>query len=103
MSQEVESIVTRVNVTEAAQCLSMCFQARLVPMLSGDPGIGKSSITDQVADKYRLHMIDIRLSQYDQVDLNGFPMLNGPRATYKPMDVFPLEGDPIPKGKDGFL
>lgn len=95
--------ITRVNSIEAVKHITMCFQLGLTPMLTGHPGIGKSEILAQIAKKFKLHLIDIRLSQYDQTDFNGFPALKGERATYKPMDTFPLEGDPLPPGCTGFL
>lgn len=91
------------NPTEAVTFINMCLQTRLVPMLTGPPGIGKSSIVEQLAKKYRLKLIDIRLSQCDPCDLNGFPQVNGRRAKYLPMDTFPLEDDVLPKEYLGYL
>jgi hypothetical protein len=69
-----------------------------VPMLVSDPGIGKSSLARQIAAMYNLLFIDIRLSQCDPVDLNGFPFFNKEtgRGQYTPMDMWPLESDEIP-------
>jgi hypothetical protein len=90
-------------------------------MMAGDPGIGKSGITHGIADAHNLCLIDIRLAQCDPTDLNGFPhfykkQIEVPggfdtvkKATYVPMDIFPLEGDPLPINKktgkpyDGWL
>lgn len=77
--------------------------AGLVPFVTSHPGIGKSAIAAQVADAFNLKLIDIRLSQCDQVDLNGFPHIKNGKATYIPFDLFPLEGDEIPEGYKGFL
>jgi hypothetical protein len=77
--------------------------ARLVPYISGSPGVGKSDIVRQVANNLNLHLIDVRLSQMDSTDLNGLPAIHEGKTTYTPPKVFPIEGDPIPKGKDGFL
>jgi len=37
--------------------------------------------------------------------MNGFPSLNEDRTRshYAPPDTFPIEGDPLPEGKDGWL
>ena len=48
-------------------------------------------------------MIDLRLSQCTPEDLNGFPMRNGNKATFTPFDHFPLQGDPVPQGYNGWL
>lgn len=92
-----------VNQNEAVDNMTMCFKNNLVAMLTGSPGIGKSAIMHQIAEKYNLHLIDIRLSQCDPTDISGFPVITGEKASYKPMDIFPLENDPIPPGCKGFL
>jgi hypothetical protein len=79
-------------------------KSKLVPMLHGSPGIGKSDIIKQVAEQFNLQVIDLRLSQCDPTDLLGFPTSDGKgKSYYAPMNTFPLEGDAIPKGKDGWL
>lgn len=47
----------------------------LIPlMIHGSPGIGKSDIVDQARKEEGYeHLIDLRLSQLDQVDLRGVP------------------------------
>jgi hypothetical protein len=93
----------RINPQEAVTQIVMCFQAKLVPFLTGSPGIGKSHIFLQIAKKYKLKVIDLRLSQCDPTDLNGFPRIKGEKAGYAPMDTFPLEGDGLPKSCKGWL
>ncbi len=78
-------------------------QAKIVPMLMGSPGLGKSSVVQQIANKYNLKLVDMRLSQCDPCDLLGFPTVNGNKSSYIPMDTFPIEGDPIPDGYSGWL
>lgn len=93
----------QVKVSQAVNMISAYLKAKLVPMLCGSPGIGKSQIYQQVADAYNLKLIDIRLSQCDVTDLNGFPQIKGNKAGYVPMDTFPIEGDPLPKDYSGWL
>ncbi len=78
-------------------------QAKIVPMLTGSPGMGKSAIVKDIAKTYNLKLIDLRLSQCDPTDLLGLPSIQGQRAGYLPMETFPLEGDPIPEGYSGWL
>lgn len=92
-----------VKSSQATGMLAKFIKARLVPLLTGSPGIGKSQIYQQIADEYNLKLIDIRLGQCDVTDLLGFPKINGDKAGYIPMDTFPIEGDPIPKGYSGWL
>lgn len=93
----------QVKVPEAITELSRTIRKKLVPMLTGSPGEGKSSIVHAVAKMYNLKVIDVRLAQCDPADLLGFPTIVGDKASYKPMDTFPIEGDPVPEGYDGWL
>lgn len=42
-------------------------------MIWGPPGVGKSQLVAQVADKHSVPLIDIRLSQLEPSDLRGIP------------------------------
>lgn len=46
-------------------------------MLWGPPGVGKSQMVAQVAAKYGVPVIDIRLSQMEPTDLRGIPFRTG--------------------------
>lgn len=46
-------------------------------MLWGPPGVGKSQLVEQVAQRYDVPVIDIRLSQMEPSDLRGIPFRNG--------------------------
>lgn len=85
--------------------LEECFAANLVPFVTGPPAIGKSAIINKVAEDHNLEVIDIRLSQSDPTDLNGFPMINDDKtkANFVPMSTFPVKGDTPPPGKQGWL
>ena len=78
-------------------------KAKLVPMLTGSPGCGKSQIVYAIAEEYNLKVIDLRLSQCDPCDLAGFPTIAGDKADYVPMKHFPIVGDEIPAGYSGWL
>ena len=93
----------QVKVSQAVSMIAKFIRARLVPMITGSPGIGKSNIVHQIAADYGLKVIDMRLAQCDPCDLMGFPTIDGEKACYKPMDTFPIEGDPVPKGYNGWL
>jgi hypothetical protein len=92
-----------VTTKKLPEFLGDVLAAGLVPFITSHPGVGKSAIAAQVADTYNLKLIDIRLSQCDQTDLNGFPSIKNGKATYIPFDTFPLEGDEIPEGYKGWL
>ena len=80
-----------------------CLKKKLVPMVHGSAGIGKSAVMREIAEQFNLVLIDIRLSQYDVCDLNGFPRIKDDVASYVPMDVFPTSEWKIPEGKNGWL
>lgn len=92
-----------IKPSQAIQMLPVIIKNRLVPMLSGSPGIGKSQIVQSVANEYGLKVIDLRLAQCDPTDLMGFPKVTGNRSGYLPMETFPIEEDPLPDGYSGWL
>jgi hypothetical protein len=94
-----------ISPKQAPEAIMDVLSAGLVPMLTSSPGMGKSSIIKQVADSQGLKVIDLRLSQADPTDLNGFPKILdcGTKAGYVPMDTFPVEGDEVPDGYNGWL
>ena len=92
-----------VTPKQCKELLITALKADLVPMIKGSPGLGKSDIVRSIAKDFNLELVDVRLSQLDAVDMSGLPSLEGDKATFKPMNLFPLEGDRIPEGKNGFL
>lgn len=93
----------KVKVSQAVAMITAFIRAHLVPMLVGSPGCGKSQIVHQIAADYKLKVIDVRLAQCDPTDICGFPTIKGNKAGYVPMDTFPVEGDKIPEGYNGWL
>ncbi len=95
-----------VTPSQLPQILKDVVSAGLVPMIHGQPGTAKSAIINQFAEANRLHPIDLRLSMMDPTDLSGFPIRDGDRMTFVPLDVLPLLDDPLPKKNgvelDGF-
>ena len=91
------------NINQLIKSLQVCVKSQIVPFIQGSPGIGKSDAVREIANKGKLELIDIRLSQCDPADLNGLPKLNGKRAEYLPFDFFPLEDDEVPEGMNGWL
>lgn len=75
----------------------------IVPYIRSSPGLGKSSIFRQIAEDFDLEFIDIRLSMFSPLDLNGLPHVSNGKASFIPFDLFPTENTPIPKGKVGWL
>lgn len=80
-------------------------ESGLVPNLHSSPGMGKSSIMRSVAKHFNLHLIDHRMSTSVPEDLTGLPRFNERnRAEFVAFeDLFPIVGDTIPEGKDGWM
>lgn len=93
----------QVTISKAKDMLCSFLKARLVPLIVGSPGLGKSQICQQIANEFGLLLIDVRLGQCDVTDLLGFPQIKGDKASYIPMATFPIEGDQVPKGYNGWL
>jgi hypothetical protein len=95
----------KVKMSKAARMVISAIKAGTVPMIHGSPGIGKSELCHQIAKDHGLFLIDLRLSQCDPTDLAGFPQIDQARqkAGYLPMDTFPLEGEYLPAGYNGWL
>jgi hypothetical protein len=96
---------TSVTPAEASDLLELNLRAGNVSFLKGSPSTAKSSIVKQLAEKHKLKLIDLRLSQCEPPDLLGFPRVNEKinKSEYVPMKQFPLVGDPIPDGYLGWL
>lgn len=94
---------TTVTLRQAEELIIDIIKAKKVAMLHGSPGVGKSDLLHKIAEQFNLKVIDVRLSQCDPSDLMGFPKLDGNKAGYVPMDFFPIAGDPLPEGYDGWL
>lgn len=88
--------------SQVRKALVRCFKAKLTPIVTSSPGIGKSDITRSVADEFRMKLIDFRVPQADTTDFNGLPFPNDKgKAEFLPFDTFPLAGDPMPAHPDG--
>lgn len=77
-------------------------QLPISTMIWGPPGIGKSSIVAQVAERSQLDFIDVRLSQLAPTDLRGLPVAVPPKrgeslgsSTWYPPEFLPGEGHGI--------
>jgi len=88
---------------EARASVIECFEAGLVPSLESSPGVGKSSIIHQIAADFQLYVIDLRLSMCVPEDFMGLPSRVGKKSVFSPFAMFPLRGDPIPKGYRGWI
>lgn len=94
----------RVGPRKARTFVAAALAAGLVPFLQASPGVGKSSIVRSIAESAGLEMLDVRMSTHEPSDVTGLPRFIEDRAVLTPFkDMFPLDGDPLPPGKQGWL
>jgi hypothetical protein len=77
---------------EIALSLETLYAARRPAFVQGSPGVGKSQTFRQVADKLGIGLIDLRLSQFDRVDLSGVPYIENGATKWAIPDFWPREG-----------
>lgn len=92
-----------VNALELYECLVEDLKVGLTPMVASSPGMGKSDIFRSIAEEFRLKIIDIRVSQCEPVDMQGYPGVINNRMTFHIPEYFPTESDVIPQGYEGWL
>ncbi len=94
----------RVTPRQLRPLLIEVLEAGLVPMVTSDPGMGKSDIFRSIFKEFRLWMIDQRVSTMQETDLTGLPRFENGFAQFAPfLDVFPIQGiSKIPEGYDGW-
>ena len=75
---------------------AVAIEERMALMLWGPPGVGKSRGMAQLARKLNAEFVDIRLSQYDSVDLRGFPGIDNETGTtiWHPPSSLPFKSNP---------
>ncbi|WP_052209177.1 AAA family ATPase [Acinetobacter sp. A47] len=95
----------KVTLKQLEPILLRQLKAGIVPFLHGKPGIGKSALFMALAEKLELQYIDVRLADMDPTEFAGFPRINDEKgyAEYVPLNLFPTESWPLPKGKRGWL
>ena len=94
--QELEEII-RTNCQLIIENPSM---AMTIPpiLIHSSPGVGKSSIVRQVADKLGIGFVDVRLAEMESVDIRGLPSVDKDLGVMKwnAPDFWPR--DPASKG-----
>jgi ATPase family associated with various cellular activities (AAA) len=61
-------------------------------MIWGPPGIGKSSIVQQLAQDNQMGFVDLRLSQLAPTDLRGLPVAEAGLSKWYPPEFLPQDG-----------
>lgn len=97
--------IYKASPRQVKEAVTKCLFAGLVPYVQSSPGMGKSSIMRDIAKQLNLKMIDHRLSTSEPTDMTGLPRFNADgSAAFAPfIEMFPIEGTPLPEGKDGWM
>jgi hypothetical protein len=87
---------TSLKISDAAQALRYCLQAKQPVCLWGSPGVGKSQIIQQTASSEGLVCQDVRAVLLDPVDIRGLPHVNGDgRAHWATPEFLPRDGNGV--------
>lgn len=86
--------IRTISPKSAAKAIEKAVQSRRPIMLWGPPGIGKSDVVKQIADKHNREMIDIRLALWDPTDIKGMPYFDSTENTMKWAPPSELPSDP---------
>lgn len=68
-----ELLATPLNANDLIQALTVMYRIRRSSMVWGPPGIGKSRLMKQLADKLGIALKDVRALLMNPVDVNGLP------------------------------
>lgn len=103
MAKQKYSNPNALTLRAARALVERVISAGRVPIVTGPPGVGKSDMYASIARDFNLKLIDIRLTAHDPADMNGYPCPNRERGRteFLPIDLIPLEGDPLPKDANG--
>ena len=86
-------ITPSISTTQLYTYIETLLESNTPLFIHGSPGIGKSYIVADVAQKNALELIDIRLSQMDPVDLRGVPSIKDDQTVWMPPVFFPKDKD----------
>jgi hypothetical protein len=81
-----------VKPTEVSLALESLLPTRRPLYLWGPPGVGKSSVVRQAAEKAVLEVLDLRAVLLDPVDLRGLPRIEDGIALWCPPAFLPKDG-----------
>ena len=85
------------RANEIESSVTAMIEAQIPMFIWGPPGIGKSSIVKQIAEKNSYEFLDLRLSLMDPTDLKGIPFYDKEehQALWAPPSFLPREGKGI--------
>ncbi len=88
------------RIDQATTILGVYLDSDIPAFLWGAPGIGKSDLVAQIADRRNLPLVDLRAALLDPLDLRGLPKITGNKVEWLPMGELP---DAARDGDSGIL
>lgn len=86
----ISNNIPSVTFTEAVALCRAAIEANTVPLLIGDPGVGKSALAEMLAKLVTLELEILIGSTLDPTDVGGMPVVNGKGAKVA-LDRVPLD------------
>lgn len=89
-----QNVIT-VAISEVVDMISTFATIRVPMIIWGEPGVGKSAIVKQYAESIGAVFVDIRLSQYDAVDIRGLPDVRDGKTRWLMASTMPFVGNDL--------
>jgi hypothetical protein len=86
--KEVVAAIIEYSLTGTA---TQDFGRNIVPLLVSKPGLGKTSIVEQIAKENDYHLVTVPLASYDAAEIAGYPMLDKEQGIYTRAKPFWLD------------
>lgn len=89
------STVEVTTIESAKEILNNVFKTNIVPFLWGPPGVGKSTLMEDICKERNWKFIDFRLALVSPVDLRGIPYVDKEKkqSVWFPPEFLPKEDD----------
>lgn len=75
--------------SDVKKAIKAAIRTKRTLFIHGSPGVGKSQVTNQASKEEDYHMIDVRLSLLDSVDLHGLPTVENGVVKWAVPDFLP--------------
>jgi len=76
--------------------LKLLISIKRPTLVTGEAGVGKSRIINQVSVESNMHFIDVRASLFDAVDMRGIPFVENARTRWATPEFLPDENSNEP-------
>jgi ATPase family associated with various cellular activities (AAA) len=92
-SKNTVSLELTLKYADVKKMVMTCIEAQEPIMIWGAPGIGKSDMMFEIGRETKREIIDIRLSQFENIDIRGIPYREGTKVHWSMGAQFPDDED----------